>query len=74
MRRGGHASHPPVFFRQHPLDFIRRKFAQPDLHQRADDAPAHFVEKSVPFDYERQLRAALFDVATREPRTVDAIS
>src|SRR5664280_2228017 len=66
VRRGGHAGHAPVFFGQHPPDFIRREFAQPDLHQRADNTPAHFVEKSVAFDDEGQLRAALFDVATRE--------
>ena len=45
---------------ENPPDFSRWKFALTDLHQRADDAPAHFVEKTVALDDERQLRDRIF--------------
>ena len=67
MGRRGHAGHPPVLPGKHPPDFAGRKLAQTDLHQRADNAPAHFVKKTVALDDERQLPARFFEVAPREP-------
>ena len=58
VRRRGHARHAPVLLRQHPLDLLGRKLAQPHLHQRAHDAAAHLVEKAVAFDDEGQQRPA----------------
>ncbi len=74
MRRCGHAGHAPVFLGQHPPDFIRRKFAQADLHQRPHDAATHLVKEPVAFDDKCQFRAGLFDVTAGERRTVDFIS
>ena len=41
-------------------------FPLADLHQRAHDAPAHFVKEAIALDDESQLWAGLFEIATRE--------
>ncbi len=66
MRGRGHTGHAPVAAGQNVFYFRQRNFPLPNLHQGSHDAPTHFVEKAVAFDDERQLRAGLFDVATRQ--------
>ena len=63
MRGRSHAGDPPVAAGQDVFHFRRRNFSLTGLHQRAHDTATHFVEKSVAFDDERQLRAGFFEVA-----------
>ena len=66
MRGGGHASHAAVAAGEDVRHFGQGDFSLADLHQGSDDAPAHFVEKTVTLDNEGQLFAGFFEVATRE--------
>jgi hypothetical protein len=66
MRWCGHARHATIFARQNVSHFRQRDFSLPDLHQRSHNAATHFVEKSIALDYERQLRAGFFYIATRQ--------
>src|ERR1019366_2840893 len=67
LRRRAHSCHATVFLRQHPLDFVRREFAQSGLDQRPDDAAAHPVQETVAFNDKLDQPAAMADVASCYP-------
>src|SRR5438045_894066 len=66
VRGRRHPGRAPVLLRQHLSDFLRAELPLPDLHERAHDATAHFVEETVPFKDERPQRAVSLDVATSQ--------
>src|SRR5688572_23205047 len=63
VRGSGHASGTAIARGQHRFNVAFRKLSAPKLHQRAHNASAHLVEKTVTLDEERDHRTALANVA-----------
>src|SRR5258708_5425417 len=66
VRGGGHARNAAVLAGEYSFDVPDGYLMLADLRQGPNNAPAHLVEKTVPFDDEGEERPASFDVATVE--------
>src|SRR5258708_2196134 len=65
VRGRRHPGGAAIFGGEHVGNFMGIDFALADLHERANDAAAHLVEKSIAFDHEGEQMTALADVAAR---------
>ena len=66
MSGRGHAGDSPIPLCEHGDDLARRKFAQANLDERADDPPAHFVEEPIAFDDHGEHLARALQVTARK--------
>ncbi len=66
VRGRAHAGGAAIGFGEHGFNFVGRKFSVANLHERADDAATHLVEKAIAFDDESELRTGFFERTTRQ--------
>ncbi len=67
LTRSANAAGPPAVSGCHDFRYIRHlDLSLPDLNEGADNAAAHFIEKSVTFDHEGQQWSLAKDIAAPE--------
>src|SRR5436190_4417903 len=64
--RSAHSGFAPVAGGEHGFELLSSELAASRLHHGPDDTAAHFIEKSVPFDDEREQGSTATDIASSE--------